>query len=127
MPPVHEIDQHRSEAGFDHMSAEAPDDAAAAPLRVDDRAHHRLEIGAGEDVRQRLDERPEARARFVRPAEIVSTRLARPRFQRIGLHAREIEFFVRKDHKLSTHRGRRGKEEHTSVVERFQSISIASP
>ena len=36
---------------------------AAGALRVDDRRDDRLEVGGGQDVRQRVDERADRRAR----------------------------------------------------------------
>ena len=59
---LHQIDQHGSEPGLDHVRAEPPDDRRDRRARARaDRVDHRLEIGGGEDVGQRLE--PAARTR----------------------------------------------------------------
>ena len=76
-PALHQIDQHRRQAGLDDVGADAPDDSPVRRARRADRRDDRLEVGAGENRRQRIDKRAHAAAaRHVGPREVGRVRLA---------------------------------------------------
>jgi hypothetical protein len=46
-PALHQVDQHRREAGLQHMRAKTPDDRRTTPPCVGNRRSHGLEIVRG--------------------------------------------------------------------------------
>src|SRR5262249_39440269 len=71
-----EINEDRTEPGFNDMRSEAPQDAAAALFCLHDCADNRPEVGCGQNCWQRVDERAYARVGRNRTSEILDTGLA---------------------------------------------------
>ena len=94
-PALHQIDEHRRQAGLQHVRAESPDDRLvrrASPRRSPSTTSLKscAASRSGSDFMQPAD----ARARLVGRRKLREAHLALPRAQRIGLDAGQIEFFV---------------------------------
>ena len=95
---LHQVDQHRRKARLDHVGADAPEDSGVGRFRRLNRPHHRFEIVARENRRQRVDERAEPPTRNVGLREIDRLCFTRAGAQRIGTDARQIEFVIAEKH-----------------------------
>ena len=93
---LHQVDQHRTEPGLDHVRAEAPDDAAAARFASTSARTTALKSAAARMSGSASTNAPTDAPGTCGRAEILRARLARARFQRIGADVGQIEFFVGK-------------------------------
>ena len=96
--PLHQVDEDRRQPGLEHVGADSPNDGATVTAGASHCRDDPFEVGGGQLVGQALDQIPHSGARPVRLGKLSHRHLARPRLERIGADAGEIEFLVGKLH-----------------------------
>jgi hypothetical protein len=80
------------------VSAQSPHDPGVAAVRGAKGTHHRFQVRAGQNVRERVDERGDRTASGQGFPEVVDTRFALSGAERKRPHVRDVEFLILESH-----------------------------
>ena len=92
---LHEVHEHRREAGLHHVAAEHDDHAALAPVRGGDGVDDGEEVAGDEDVGERAQKRAEGAVAPRRGRELLGAHLVRTAGDRDGANGREVGLAAR--------------------------------